>query len=195
MSEKPTEREKKKPSQRLRLSKKENVSDLSAVERLVCELRSEGVGVQKACKIAGISVWQFYRLRRTKAYEEYKAQLEANRRMQAIARYKLEEGEGEENDPNQPLRPLVPLAVAVLEQALSDATLPMRLRLDAAREILDRAGVGKTQKVSVSKQISLPPSLRQLAEEVKKKISLPQQKDVEKAVVEGEVVEEVQENE
>lgn len=148
--------------------KKANIEDLTPTERLLCELRAEGMSIEKACKMAGVSPHKYYKLRHTDGYKQYERQIEANRKMQALKKYQVSEGEIDINSPAKAFQPLLPLAFAVLEQALTEVSLPMRLRLDAAREVLDRAGLGKTQKVSVKRQFTLPESLKGLAKRIAK---------------------------
>ena len=188
--------EKKPRGKKIPAKDKKTIKDLTPGERLLCELLSEGYSLAKACKESHVSANTFYRLRESEAWKAYQQKLEAYRKTKIIKKYDLQDKAGKYNT-QKVFKPLLPLALAVLEEALEDVTLPMRLRLDAAKEVLDRTGLGKTQKVNVSKELTLPSSLKELATQIQRRIqkdSKGSDKALDAATVEGEVVQEAKNN-
>ena len=159
---------------------------------MFCELRLQGVPLRKCVELTGLSMHTYYRVKKKQSWKDYEAHLLAEREKRARAKVALDEEIDKSNTPQAALNKLLPLAFAVFEEALTEPTLPMRLRLDAAKEVLDRTGLGKSQKISVTKELTLPPSLKALAEQVKKRLPELQKKlpsAAEVQTVEGEIVE------
>lgn len=48
------------------------------------------------------------------------------------------------------IRRLAPIAIRVIEETLTDDTVPAHVRLQAAKDALDRAGLGAAKKVDIS---------------------------------------------